>query len=184
MDKKHKLFCIMGESGAGKDTLTKCLCDELGLKQIISYTTRPPRDGEVGTHIFVDDSVYEEMRAENNVAAYTNINSYHYWSTMDQLYENDVYIIDSLGVQTLEDLGLTDIDLCSIYINVPFEVRLNRALIRGDDIEVFASRTASETEQFVRMKGHGGFDWSVSNLNADKAFEVLKKIIEVETAQN
>ena len=67
---------------------------------------------------------------------------------------------------------------------MPFEIRLNRALVRGDDIEAFASRTASETEQFVRMKGHGGFDWAVSNLNSDKAFEVLKKIIEVETVQN
>lgn len=184
MEKKHKLFCIMGESASGKDTLTKRICDEFNLKQIISYTTRPPRDGEVGTHIFVDDSVYEDMKETNNVAAYTNINGYHYWSTIEQLYDNDVYIIDPFGVQTLEDLGLTDIDLCSIYINVPFEVRLNRALIRGDDIEVFASRTASETEQFVRMKGHGGFDWSVGNLNGDKAFEVLKKIIEVETTQN
>ena len=33
MEKRHKLFCIMGESAAGKDSLTKRLCDELGLKQ-------------------------------------------------------------------------------------------------------------------------------------------------------
>lgn len=184
MEKRNKLFCIMGESASGKDTLTQRLCKEFGLKQVISYTTRPPRNGEVGTHVFVDDSVYYDMREAGKIAAYTNINGYHYWSTIEQLYENDIYIIDALGLQTLEDLGLKDIDLCSIYINVPFNIRLNRALVRGDDIEVFASRTASETEQFVRMKGHGGFDWAVSNLNNDKAFEVLKKIIEVETAQN
>ena len=183
MEKRNKLFCVMGESGAGKDTLVKRLCEELGLKMIISYTTRPPRNGEVGTHIFVNDSVYYDMKEAGNIAAYTEINGYRYWSTIDQLFENDIYIIDPLGLKTLEDLNL-DIDLCSIYINVPFEIRLNRALVRGDDIEAFASRTASETEQFVRMKGHGGFDWAVSNLNSDKAFEVLKKIIEVETVQN
>lgn len=174
----------MGESGAGKDTFAKRLCDELGLKQIISYATRPQRPGESGTHIFVDNNVYENMKEANKIAAYTNIDGYHYWTTIEQLYENDVYIIDPFGVKILEDMGLTDLDICTIYINVPFEVRLDRALKRGDDIEVFASRTVSETEQFVKMKGRGGFDWAISNLNSDKAFEVLKKIIEVETTQN
>ena len=179
----HKLFCVMGESASGKTTLVEKLCCEMGMSQVISYTTRPRRDEEGDTHIFIDDSAYHDMKESNNIAAYTEINGYRYWSTIEQLFENDIYIIDPIGLQTLEDLNL-DIDLCSIYINVPFEIRLNRALVRGDDAEVFASRTASETEQFVRMKGHGGFDWAVSNLNSDKAFEVLKKIIEVETVQN
>lgn len=182
--KKHKLFCILGESASGKDTLTRKLCEEIGLKQIISYTTRAQRTGEEGTHVFVDENVYNSMREDGNIAAYTYINNCHYWSTIDQLYENDVYIIDSDGLKTLEDLGLEDLDLCSIYINVPFEVRLERAISRGDGYETFAKRTASELYQFVKMKAHGGFDWAVSNLNSDKAFEVLKKIIEVETAQN
>lgn len=173
----------MGESASGKDTLTKRLCEELGMKMVVSYTTRPPRKGEVGTHVFVDDSVYEEMKESGNIAAYTEINSCKYWSTIEQLYENDVYIIDPIGLQTLEDLNL-DIDLCSIYINVPVEVRLTRAIARGDKLDAFASRAASELDQFVRMKAHGGFDYSVNNLNDDKAFEVLKKIIEVETIQN
>ena len=180
----RKLFLILGESASGKDTLTQRLCKEFGLKQVISFTTRPPRTGEVGTHVFVDESVYHDMKESGNIAAYTYINNCHYWSTIEQLYDNDIYIIDADGLKTLEDLGLEDIDLCSIYINVPFEVRLDRALKRGDDIEVFASRTVSETEQFVKMKGRGGFDWAVNNLNSDKAFDVIKKIIEVETEQN
>lgn len=184
MEKKHKLFCIMGESASGKDTLTRKLCEEMGLKQVISYTTRSPRKGETGTHIFVDDAKFHAMKESGNIAAYTNINGYHYWSTIEQLYDNDIYIIDSLGIQTLEDLGLTDIDLCSIYINVPFDVRLERAIARGDGYDTFTTRTASEIYQFIKMKAHGGFDWAVSNLNSDKALEVLKKIIEVETAQN
>jgi guanylate kinase len=174
----------MAESAAGKDYLTQRLCKELGLNAVVSYTTRPPRNGEIGTHIFVDDSTYEEMKESGNIAAYTEINGYKYWTTIGQLYTNQIYIIDPNGLQTLEDLGLEDIDLCSIYINVPFEVRIERAIARGDGYEAFTNRTASELHQFVKMKAHGGFDWAVSNLNSDKAFEVLKKIIEVETAQN
>ena len=90
----HKLFCIIGETSSGKDTLTKKLCDETGMKQIISYTTRQRRTDEGDTHVFVDDSVYEQMRADDKIAAYTEINGNRYWSTIDQLYENDVYIIE------------------------------------------------------------------------------------------
>lgn len=179
-----KLFCVLGETASGKDTLTKRLCEDTGMKAIISYTTRPRRVNEGDTHIFVDDSVYEQMKSEDKIAAFTEINGSKYWSTIDQLYENDIYIIDANGLQTLEDLGFEDLDLCSIYINVPTEVRLDRALYRGDSVEDFFSRNRAEMKQFIQMKAYGGFDYAISNLNEDEAYAVLKHIVEVKTAQN
>lgn len=178
----HKLFCIMGETASGKDTLTKKLCEDTGMKAIVSYTTRPRRTNEGDTHIFVDDSVYEQMK--DNLAAYTEINGFRYWTTIEQIYDNDIYIIDPNGLETLENLGLEDIDLCSIYINVPIDIRLERALYRGDSLEDFFSRNKSEMRQFIQMKAAGGFDYAISNLNEDKAYAVLKYIVEVETVQN
>ena len=178
----HKLFCIMGETASGKDTLTKKLCEDTGMKSIVSYTTRPRRTNEGDTHIFVDDSVYEQMK--DNLAAYTEINGFRYWTTIEQIYDNDIYIIDPNGLETLENLGLEDIDLCSIYINVPIDIRLERALYRGDSLEDFFSRNKSEMRQFIQMKAAGGFDYAISNLNEDKAYAVLKYIVEVETVQN
>ena len=178
----HKLFCIMGETASGKDTLTKKLCEDTSMKAIVSYTTRPRRTNEGDTHIFVDDSVYEQMK--DNLAAYTEINGFRYWTTIEQIYDNDIYIIDPNGLETLENLGLEDIDLCSIYINVPIDVRLERALYRGDSVEDFFSRNKSEMRQFIQMKAAGGFDYAISNLNEDKAYAVLKYIVEVETVQS
>ena len=178
----HKLFCIMGETASGKDTLTKKLCEDTGMKAIVSYTTRPRRTNEGDTHIFVDDSVYEQMK--DNLAAYTEINGFRYWTTIEQIYDNDIYIIDPNGLETLENLGLEDIDLCAIYINVPIDIRLERALYRGDSLEDFFSRNKSEMRQFIQMKAAGGFDYAISNLNEDKAYAVLKYIVEVETVQN
>ena len=178
----HKLFCIMGETASSKDTLTKKLCEDTSMKAIVSYTTRPRRTNEGDTHIFVDDSVYEQMK--DNLAAYTEINGFRYWTTIEQIYDNDIYIIDPNGLETLENLGLEDIDLCSIYINVPIDIRLERALYRGDSLEDFFSRNKSEMRQFIQMKAAGGFDYAISNLNEDKAYAVLKYIVEVETVQN
>ena len=43
-----KIFCVMGKSATGKDTIYQKLLNEstLDLKRIIPYTTRPIREGE------------------------------------------------------------------------------------------------------------------------------------------
>ena len=44
-----KIFCIIGKSSTGKDTLYQRILErkDLQLRQIVSYTTRPIRAGEV-----------------------------------------------------------------------------------------------------------------------------------------
>lgn len=62
-----KIFCLMGKSGSGKNTLAKLLLEdkELNLGAIVPYTTRPARDGEVEgvDYHFVDDSYLVEHRS-------------------------------------------------------------------------------------------------------------------------
>ena len=43
-----KIFCIMGKSSSGKDTIFKLLVEENthNLKEVVSYTTRPIRNNE------------------------------------------------------------------------------------------------------------------------------------------
>ena len=47
-DKTHRIFCIMGKSGTGKDTLYKRLLSdgELPFERLVPCTTRPIRAGE------------------------------------------------------------------------------------------------------------------------------------------
>lgn len=44
-----KIFCLMGKSASGKDTIYSRLLKmpELTLKKVIPYTTRPMRQGEI-----------------------------------------------------------------------------------------------------------------------------------------
>ena len=107
----------MAESGAGKDTLVNRLCEETGLKKIISYTTRPRRTNEGDTHIFVDDSVYEQMK--DNLAAYTEINGFRYWTTIEQIYDNDILVRDFVPCINAEgEYGLYDFVNSQFYGNV------------------------------------------------------------------
>ena len=180
MNKEHTLLCIMGESSSGKDSLTNKLCEAMGYSAICSYTTRPRRDGEGDTHLFVDDLIYEELLSEGKIAAYTEISNFKYWTTTDQLHTNDCYIIDPIGLETLKNLSIPGLRLVSVYINVPEAERKARAQKRGDNMSVYRTRTLSERNQFRDMKRNMSVDYVVSNMDFDKAFCILKRIATIE----
>ena len=183
----HKLFCILGESASGKTSLVERICKSTGMTQVVSYTTRPRRNGESDNHIFVNDDVYEEMKSNNQIAAYSQIGEYKYWATIDQISQNDIYVVDSVGLQELKDLNLDNVELCSIYINVPKPIRRERALQRGDNMETYAKRAADEFKQFADMKIRNKYDYAVSNIDSAKACSIIRWIINTErigTVQN
>ena len=179
--KEHVLLLIIGRTASGKDTLVNKLIERTGLKQLISYTTRKRRANEGETHRFVSESDYQEMLSNNQVAVDTNIAGNYYWSTIEQLYETDVYIIDYIGYKKLKELNLPNLRLVSVFVNTPDYIREERALKkRKDDRIVFRKRSLDETPQFREMLKNADFDYSVSNIELPKAYSVLKWISEVE----
>lgn len=181
MDNEHVLLCIMGRTSCGKDTLVDKLCGRTGLTAITSYTTRQRRNNEGDTHIFSTREAYEQMQADDNVAAYTEIAGNMYWTTIDQLYEHSVYIIDPRGVETLRKLNLPNLRLVTVYINTPDAVRKERALNkRGDDRLTFMKRDIAEREQFRSMLRNADFDYAISNADVAKAYSILRWIATIE----
>ena len=66
---KGKLIFVTGLFGAGKTTLTaEAVAGIPDLNYLITYTTRPPRVGEVsekGEYIFTDNAQYEEHKSKS-----------------------------------------------------------------------------------------------------------------------
>ena len=181
MDKEHVLLCVLGRTSCGKDTIVNKLCERTGLTAITSYTTRPRRTNEGNTHIFSNIEVYEQMQANGSIAVYTNIAGNYYWSTIEQLYKHDVYIIDPRSVETLKQLNLPNLRIVTIYINTPDDVRKERAINkRGDDRLTFMKRDMAERDQFRSMLRNSDFDYSISNIDVAKAYSVLRWISHVE----
>ena len=66
-----KIFCLMGKSASGKDTIYRQLLinEKLQLKKIVPYTTRPIRENErdgVQYH-FVDEEALNKFEADGKV---------------------------------------------------------------------------------------------------------------------
>ena len=178
---EHVLLCLMGRSASGKDTLANMLCERVGLKQVISYTTRERRVNEGKTHIFISDEEYNELEASGQIAAFTQIGQHRYCCTIEQLYTNDVYVIDPVGVKNLQRLNLPNLRLVTVFINTPDDLREERALSkRGDDKSKWRIRNFAEREQFREMLKNADFDYAVSNIDASKAYSILRWISQVE----
>ena len=66
-----KIFIIVGKSATGKDTIYKHLLmqEELNLKTVVMYTTRPIRKGETEgvEYHFVDENRLKELTNQNKV---------------------------------------------------------------------------------------------------------------------
>lgn len=137
-----KLFCIMGKSASGKDTIFKHLIQDeiLNLKTVISYTTRPMREGEqdgVEYH-FVTEKKLDELKKAGKVIECRDYHTIHgIWSyfTVDDGQIDFSGDQDSIIIGTLESYAQIRLffgkeNVVPIYVHVEDGERLTRALNR------------------------------------------------------
>lgn len=64
-----KIFVVMGKTSSGKDTVYKRVLDNLTLKQVVIYTTRPMRPGETNgvEYFFATEEELQKLREQGKV---------------------------------------------------------------------------------------------------------------------
>ncbi len=141
-----KIFLLMGKSTSGKDTIYKYLIqdEELGLKKIVPYTTRPMRDGEQdgAEYYFKNEQEYQQLKdAEKIIEERTYHTKYGEWRyfTVDDgqidLAKGDYLVIGTLeSYCSFRDYFGQEI-VAPVLINVDTKIRLHRALDREDKQE-------------------------------------------------
>ncbi|MBP3487319.1 MAG: guanylate kinase [Roseburia sp.] len=136
-----KIYCMMGKSSSGKDTLYKMLLEDeaLSLKTVVPYTTRPMRAGERDgvEYYFCDEARLMKLEAEGKVVelrAYDTVHGvWKYFTVNDHQMEDenqDYLLIGTLeSYQKLRDYFGKE-RVVPIYIEVEDGERLERALQR------------------------------------------------------
>ena len=136
-----KIYYLIGKSATGKDTIYKKLLTDLPdrLKNIVMYTTRPKRDGEIDgvTYHFVDEDEYLRLKEQGLIIESRSYDTIHgiwrYFTVNDEQMELEK--ADRLISGVLESYVSTrdyfgkDI-VIPIYIEVEDGERLTRALKR------------------------------------------------------
>lgn len=143
------MIILVGESASGKSTIENVLSEKYAFKKTVSYTTRPPRDGEidgVDYHFITEDEYIERFNSGFFVetGAY---NGWFYGTTKNQYHENTVCVLTPHGLRQLKK-NFDEKDFYSFYIKVPRRDRLIKILERGDDIDEAIRRNQSDVGQY------------------------------------
>lgn len=136
-----KIFCIIGKSSSGKDTIYQRLLEEkgLGLCRIVTYTTRPIRQNEKNgvEYFFCSRKEKENLLAQGKVIEIRSYDTCHgvwdYFTVADErtnLEEKSYLLIGTLeSYCKIRDFYGTK-RVVPIYIEVEDGQRLARALAR------------------------------------------------------
>ena len=148
---KYNTIAIIGKSGAGKDTLLQeileCLPQET--HKIITYTTRPMREGEVNgkNYFFVTQ---EEFASIPMIESTCFKGNWYYGTSLQSFDETKVNIgvFNPSGVKNL--LKHEEINLTIVLIDTSDKVRLLRSLLREEapDCQEIVRRFLADEEDF------------------------------------
>lgn len=136
-----KIFCLMGKSSSGKDTIFKEINEDkdLNLKPIISYTTRPRRINETNgvEYFFINKDELNKFEKENKVIekrVYHTVDGDWFYGTINDsqidLSRNNYLIITTLEAYDSLRNYFGDDKVCDFYIDIEDGIRLERALER------------------------------------------------------
>ncbi len=191
-----KIFCLMGKSSSGKDTVFKSLIKdkELNLKPVIPYTTRPIRlnESQGYEYYFVDEELlvqYREMGKIIEQRDYATVNGKWSYCTIDDgqidLSQGNYYLL----IATLESyknlqkhFGASN--LIPLYLEVEDGVRLLRALDREKqqsqpNYEELCRRFLADNNDFSKQKLRdvGIKEYYINNNNITQCIHNIKNDI-------
>lgn len=174
----NNLYLICGKSGSGKTTIVNALSREYGYKILQSYTTRKPRHSRDVDHIYSSVSDYMSAKEKNQIITSTVFDHSYYWSTIHQLENSDLYVIDKAGIETLRNQYRGDRKTVVIYIDVDVENCLKRMKLRGDNNVRIWERIRHDGEAFRGIEEISDFivdgDREIKNV-VDTISEIISK---------
>lgn len=194
----YKLFCLVGKSNTGKDTLAEALLGvpELGLSRLVLYTTRPrrPMDTEGETYHFVSPDQLEVLIRERGLIERRDYHTEHglwtYCTLSDaeaQAHRLTVTPLPALCAYR-EHFGHSAV--VPLYIEVPDQDRLLRAIRREANnkspcyAEVCRRYLADEQDFSRENLSECGIGRLFSNIDFETCLTELTAEIRREIAEN
>lgn len=155
---KYKIVAIMGKAGAGKDTLLKeCLAlDPNTLHEIISCTTRPPREGEVEgvNYYYLTEKEFMERLADDRMLEATEFRKWYYGTSIEALNQEKINIgvFNPAGVRIL--MSLSNVAVLPIYVTADDKTRILRQLNREEnpDVKEIIRRFSTDENDFTDVE--------------------------------
>jgi guanylate kinase len=142
------MIVLVGESASGKSSIERHLVDNYEYEKVVSYTTRPPREGEVdgADYHFINMEQFDKLKADGFFAETASYREWNYGTAKEDCTDDKIAVFTPHGLRQVAKID--NINVTSIYICVPRRDRLIKILQRGDNIEEAYRRSLSDVGQF------------------------------------
>ena len=179
------LFVVSAPSGAGKSSLVSAvLAEDKRLALSVSFTTRPPRSGEVDgrEYHFVDGKTFEKMLGRGEFLESAEVHGNRYGTSRKWIGESRAKGLDvvlEIDWQGARQVRKAFPDAISIFILPPPPVlpELERRLRgRGQDTEEAIQRRLQDAREEISHVGE--FDYVIINKDFEEARRDLAAIVQ------
>ena len=153
---------LVGKAAAGKDHMRRILSGR-GFQYGISYTTRPPREGEIDgrDYYFIPKELFEKGIDNDFWYEWVEFNGWYYGTSYDQFKEQcNLFIMTPKGIAHIDPIDRKECTI--IYLDIPIAVRRKRLEERempGDSLE---RRIEADERDFANFTD---FDIQINNHN-------------------
>ena len=177
--KKYKIIALIGQAGAGKDSIMREVVKRCpGLHEIVSCTTRPMREGEKHgvNYFYLTNEEFAERVINGQMFESTIFNDWCYGTSVDSVDDSVV----NIGVFNPEGIEILShepqVDLTVYYICATAKNRLIRQLNREEnpDVDEIIRRYKADYEDFYDLE----FEYQVLPNDTMEDYEAaIKKIM-------
>ena len=185
------IVAIAGKSGSGKDTIANALCKRYPvIHNIISCTTRPPRDYEkngVDYH-FITDKEFYKAADNGEMLEISEFNHWNYGTRESDIFDGiNVGVFNPEGLDSLADCESksSDIKIYNYYLHCDDKIRMLRLLNREEnpDVKEIIRRWKTDDQDFALIEWCRNWttsDWAnikwLENSNKEDMDAVIQQI--------
>ncbi len=180
--RRGNLFIVSAPSGAGKTSLCQKLSSVVSnIRHSVSYTTRPPRTGEVNDkdYTFVDVDEFHGMIEKGKFAEWAKVHGHFYGTSkrrLEALRGEGIDVILDIDTQGAAQIRNSYNDGVYIFIMPPSAHELRERLEKRmsnspEEIELRLKRAREEVGEYKN------YDYVIVNSDLNEALAELKAIV-------
>lgn len=147
------MLVILGESGSGKTTFQKYICEKTDMKPVVSIATRPERKNEENgkDYWFVTQDEYNQKLNNNELVESAIYNNWFYGVTKEEIEDNKVFVATPHGLRVLKKYIKNNklenqLHITSVYLKVDRVSRLISLLNRDGEENIEESIRRNQTD--------------------------------------
>lgn len=146
---------LVGKAASGKDYARKICEESMGMPYQVSYTTRPPREGEIHgkDYIFLRESEFVNLIHQNFWYEYVEFNNWYYGTSIEQFNtKGAVFIMTPTGLSHLSEKDRAE--SLVIYFEIDEDIRRERMYERKGNADSVERRLEADTKDFAEFSNY------------------------------